>query len=89
MDIFILLEGALRLVRRLWNDIRAEVDAAETGESNRQFRYAEYRQYVLWQHGSLGDGRRVVIPSCCVWSIRLHDPDPLGQYKGFVLLIKL
>ena len=84
MDLFILPEGVLRLARRIWNDIRAEADAPEAGESNRPFRYAAYRQYVVWQYGALGHGRRVVIPSCCVWRIRQCFPDPLGQYKGFV-----
>lgn len=84
MDQFILMEGVLTFARRLWNDIRAERDVAGPGESNKQFRHAAYRQYVLWQHGVLGQGRRVVIPSCCVWRIRQRYPDPLGQYKGFV-----
>ncbi|CAL8298669.1 unnamed protein product [Boreogadus saida] len=44
MDLFILEEGVLRLARRIWNDVRAEEDAAEPGEANKQFRYAAYRQ---------------------------------------------
>ena len=47
MDLFILQEGVLRLARRIWNDVRAEEDAAEPGEANKQFRYAAYRQYVV------------------------------------------
>lgn len=66
MDLVVLQEGVLRLARRIWNNVRAEEDAAELGEANKQFRYAAYRQYVVWQHGALGEGRRVVIPSCCV-----------------------
>ena len=84
MDLFILLEGVLRLARRIWNDIRAEADAPEAEESNHQFCYAAYRQYVVWHYGALGHGQRVVIPSCCVWRIQQCFPDPLGQYKGFV-----
>ena len=84
MDLFILEEGVLRLARRIWNDVRAEEDAAEPGEANKQFRYAAYRQYVVWQHGALGEGRRVVIPSCCVWRIRDKYPDPFNQFKGFL-----
>nr|XP_055049182.1 P2X purinoceptor 7-like [Misgurnus anguillicaudatus] len=84
MEVYILQEGVLRLARRIWNDIRAVTDTAEPGESNRQFRYAAYRQFVVWQYGSLGEGQRVVIPSCCVWKIRDRFPDPHGQYKGYV-----
>ena len=84
MDAYILQGGVLRLARRIWNDIRAVDDPVEVGESNKQFRYAAYRQYVAWQFGALGRGNRVVIPSCCVWKIRDCYPDPHGQYKGFV-----
>ncbi|XP_039525452.1 P2X purinoceptor 7-like [Pimephales promelas] len=85
MEIFILMEGHLRMARRLWNDIRAVEDAQSPGESNRQFRHAAYRQWVVWQYGSLGSGRRVVIPSCCVWAIRDRFPDPNGHYVGFIV----
>uniref|UniRef100_A0A673LFX2 P2X purinoreceptor 7 intracellular domain-containing protein n=1 Tax=Sinocyclocheilus rhinocerous TaxID=307959 RepID=A0A673LFX2_9TELE len=36
--------------------------------------YAAYRQF----------GHRVVIPSCCVWTIRDRFPDPHGQYQGYL-----
>uniref|UniRef100_A0A672N5V5 P2X purinoreceptor 7 intracellular domain-containing protein n=1 Tax=Sinocyclocheilus grahami TaxID=75366 RepID=A0A672N5V5_SINGR len=81
MGAYILQEGVLRLARRIWTDIRAVPDAVE---SNRQFRYAAYRQFVVWQYGALGQGHRVVIPSCCVWTIRDRFPDPHGQYQGCV-----
>ncbi|XP_055003828.1 P2X purinoceptor 7 [Boleophthalmus pectinirostris] len=67
MDLFILEDGVLRLARRIWNDLRAEEDSQELGESNREFRFAAYRQFVVWRYGILGRGNRIVIPSCCVW----------------------
>lgn len=84
MEAYILEEGVLRLARRIWNDIRALTDNPEPGQSNRQFRHAAYRQFVVWQYGALGQGHRVVIPSCCVWKIRDRYPDPLQQYRGFI-----
>lgn len=84
MEAYILEEGVLRLARRIWNDIRALTDNPEPGQSNRQFRHAAYRQFVVWQYGALGQGHRVVIPSCWVWKIRDRYPDPLQQYRGFI-----
>ncbi|KAF7221502.1 uncharacterized protein [Nothobranchius furzeri] len=80
----LLNEGALRLARRIWNDVRAEADIRDPGESHRQFRYAAYRNFIVWQYGLLGPGVRIVIPSCCVWKIRDRFPDPNGQYVGFL-----
>lgn len=68
----------------VWNDIHAVADLPDPGQSYRQFRYVAYRQFVVWQYGALGQGHRVVIPSCCVWKIRNHYPDPLQQYRGFI-----
>lgn len=81
MEAYILQEGVLCLARCIWTDIRAVPDAVE---SNRQFHYAAYRQFVVWQYGALGQGHRVVIPSCCVWTIHDRFPDPHGQYQGYV-----
>ncbi|CAM4530128.1 unnamed protein product [Leuciscus chuanchicus] len=83
MAYYILDEGVLRLARGAWNDIFAINDHQEPGEEQRQYRHSAYHLFVLWQHGRLGIGNRVVIPSCCVWKIRDSFPDPRGQYTGF------
>ena len=48
-------------------------------------RHTAYRLFVLWKHGHLGAGRRVVIPSCVVWKIRGAFPSRDGVYTGFKL----
>lgn len=83
MQLYVLDPGVLRLARAAWNDVFAVDDEQEPGVEQRQYRHAAYRQFVLWQHGRLGEGNRVIIPSCCVWKIRTAFPDPLGQYVGF------
>ena len=52
--------------------------------NNRGMRHGAYRQYVMWQCGYLGKGRRVVIPACCVWAIRKVYPSENGIYRGYV-----
>lgn len=51
--------------------------------SNDNLRHAAYRQYVLFKHGVLGKGNRVVIPSCVVWKVRYTYPSHDGTYTGF------
>lgn len=62
---------------------REDVLVLEHPRNNENFRHAAYRQYVLWQHGRLGQGNRRVIPSCCVLAIRVRYPSPNGIYTGF------
>ena len=53
--------------------------------NNNEARYASYRQFIYWRHGKLGQGKLKVLPSCCLWKVRDHFPDPNGQYAGFQL----
>lgn len=52
--------------------------------SNRKMRHAAYRFLTLWQWGSLGPGKRKVLPSCAVARIRWCFPEPDQSYTGFI-----
>ena len=62
---------------------QADVFVERPNYNNRGMRHAAYRQFVMWQHGPMGAGNRVVIPSCSVWSIRRTYPSATGQYTGY------
>ena len=51
--------------------------------SNVGYRFAAYRQYVLWQNGYLGRGNRRVVPSCATCAIRDKYPSADGIYTGY------
>ena len=56
MEMYCLDEGTLRLVRMTWNDIFALEDSQDVGSDNREFRFAAYRQFTIWQDGHQGRG---------------------------------
>ena len=49
----------------------------------RLLRVIAYRQFPHFAHGTLGRGRRVVIPACVVCKIRDKFPEEDNQYVGF------
>ena len=61
---------------------RSDVFADDPDYSPSGYRKAAYRQWILWNHGYLGRGRRRVVPSCVVWAVRSRYPAPDGHYLG-------
>ncbi|XP_035679340.1 glycine-rich protein DOT1-like isoform X2 [Branchiostoma floridae] len=84
MDLYVLDQPVLRIARWARNDVLALQDGDEPGADLRGFRHAAYRQWVLWHYGRLGQGNRVVVPSCVTFRIRDEFPDPLRQYTGYI-----
>ena len=77
---YIVHRGVLRLFILARNDWFAMDDDPTAKDT---LRHTAYRLFVLWKHGHLGAGRRVVIPSCVVWKIRGCFQSPDGIYTGF------
>lgn len=53
---YCLEEGFLRIHRQFREDITVLGEIRKAGDDNREYRYAAYKYYVYWQHGSLGAG---------------------------------
>jgi len=70
-------EGFIRIHRQSREDITALGNI-------REYRYGAYRHFIYWQHGALGQGNRLVIPSCCVWRIRELVQDTFIFYSWTV-----
>ncbi len=49
----------------------------------RTYRFAGYRQFVMWIFGKLGKGNRQQVPACAVHRLRTLYPEPSGVYTGF------
>lgn len=70
-EALVLSEMVLAISRFYRNDMLSIHDVDEnSNDENKCNKHAAYRQFVLWRYGRLGQGIRVVIPSCCVWKIR-------------------
>ncbi|XP_069109769.1 uncharacterized protein [Argopecten irradians] len=50
---------------------------------NKSMRHSAYRNFTLWRHGRLGQGKRKVIPSCVIRKIRNKFPSSTNTYTGF------
>ncbi|XP_062574696.1 uncharacterized protein LOC134236500 [Saccostrea cucullata] len=48
-----------------------------------KFRNQAYRNFILWQHGRLGAGRRIPVPACVTHTVRLRFPQSNRQYTGY------
>ena len=51
-----------------------EMFALPHRDDNKSLRHGGYRQFIMWRHGRLGSGVWRVIPSCCVWRVRMYKP---------------
>ena len=58
-------------------------DHLEDNFSNRLLRCAAYKQYIWWVFKHLGKGNRRVIPSCALWKIWEHFPEPNADYINY------
>ncbi|KAH7973717.1 hypothetical protein HPB49_004180 [Dermacentor silvarum] len=64
--------------------IKTDIHFEGPRRENLQYRYTAYRQFVWWVYKRLGQGNRVVLPSCAVHRIRKEFPTPGGHYTGYL-----
>ena len=62
---------------------RTDVLVDSSDFSSEGYRFAAYRQFILWQNSYLGRGNRRVVLSCATWAIRDKYPSRDGVYTGF------
>ena len=74
-----LSEPALRTVLECIHDLRGDYHE----KTNKNYRFAAYKQFIWWVYGKLGRGVRKRIPSCVMWAIREIYPSGDGKYVPY------
>ena len=81
----IITDPHLLFIQQLYKDDIFTQHVKEAEYVNKNFRYAAYRQYILFQYCRLGAHNRRPVPSSCTLVRREKVLDPNGQYVEYVL----